>query len=144
YEWDTQRGPVFDWYRMQPTTRFRALQYRKERQKPFCHEFIIVKLVDGPICRFERMGDPNDPAKAVTRTGSAAYDMAQYFREPKWDELDEKSDVVAEIEFSRGFDLLDVLSICYAIHEHHEAKHYTLQRYNCYFLSWTIMSCLAR
>jgi hypothetical protein len=115
YRWDTQRGPAFDWYRRQPTTCFRTLQYRKERQKPFCHEFIMVKLVDGPICRFERMGDPDAPTKAVTRTGSVAYDIVQYFVKLELEKVDEESDVVAEIEFSCEFDLLDVLSICYAI-----------------------------
>lgn len=104
----------------------------------------MVKLVDGPICRFERMGDPDAPTKAVTRTGSVAYDIVQYFVKLELEKVDEESDVVAEIEFSCEFDLLDILSICYAIQQDNEAKQYTLQRYNCYFFSWTIMSCLTR
>ncbi|EUC61194.1 hypothetical protein RSOL_387240, partial [Rhizoctonia solani AG-3 Rhs1AP] len=40
--------------------------------------------------------------------------------------------------------LRDVLAICYGISNHYRAKRYTLQQYNCYFFSWTLVLALSR
>lgn len=144
HDWETQKGKVFDWYRSQPVTQFKSIQYRKDRQEPFCHEFIVLKLNDGTICRFERMGDPDTRTAALARRGTTAHDFAQVWPKEQLAKLDESSDVIAEIEYPQEFDILDILALCYAIHQDPEAKQYTLQRYNCYFLSWSIMTYLAR
>jgi hypothetical protein len=39
----------------------------------------------------------------------------------------------------RNIDILFVLSICFVIHNDKWADRYTLQRYNCYFVSWVII-----
>ncbi|KAG9080229.1 hypothetical protein FRC06_006916, partial [Ceratobasidium sp. 370] len=40
--------------------------------------------------------------------------------------------------------LTDVLDICYRISRHPKARHYTLQQFNCFFLSWNIILGLLR
>ncbi|KAG8794396.1 hypothetical protein FRC12_024723 [Ceratobasidium sp. 428] len=37
-------GETEEWYKSQPTTKFTHLQYRKERDSPFYHEFILLEL----------------------------------------------------------------------------------------------------
>ncbi|KAG9096043.1 hypothetical protein FRC06_009132, partial [Ceratobasidium sp. 370] len=123
---------------------FRSLQHRKER-KGFQHEFIVLRLVDGSICRIERMGDPNARLNAISAEGTTAYDMAQSFADDSSPNAClETSDVIAEIEFPRELDLMDVLRICRAIHEGEKTCNYTLQSYNCYFFTLAIQAVLTR
>ncbi|CAE6472714.1 unnamed protein product [Rhizoctonia solani] len=132
------------WYKEQPCTTFRSFQHRKERSG-FKHEFIVLQLLDGSVCRIERMGDPDARFDALSPRGSVAHDMAQCFRP---DELDQaclgSSDIVAEVELPCDFDLMDVLKICRAIHEGEKTRNYTLQVFNCYFFSLAIQVCLTR
>ncbi|PVF93466.1 hypothetical protein CPB86DRAFT_877125 [Serendipita vermifera] len=144
YTWETSQGPVFDWYGSQPVTSFRSLQHRKDRAEPFCHEFVVLRLTNGSLCRIERRCDPNTTTAALARHGTTAHDFVQVWPAEYLNELDESSDVVAEIEYPEEFDIRDVLSLCYAVHQDHEAKQYSLQRYNCYFFCWSIVSFLAR
>jgi hypothetical protein len=132
------------WYYEQPCTRFQTLQHRKYRVG-FEHEFIVLKLSDGSICRLERMGDPNARFDALSAQGSVAHDVAQCFPPDKHSEacLD-VSDVVAEVTFLRRLDLLDVLRVCRAIHEGERTCNYTLQSFNCYFFALAIQSVLTR
>ncbi|EUC55597.1 hypothetical protein RSOL_124260, partial [Rhizoctonia solani AG-3 Rhs1AP] len=132
------------WYKEQPCTTFRVFQHRKERSG-FKHEFIVLELLDGSVCRIERMGDPDARFDALSPRGSVAHDMAQCFRP---DELDQaclgSSDIVAEVELPCDFDLMDVLKICRSIHEGEKTRNYTLQVFNCYFFSLAIQVCLTR
>jgi hypothetical protein len=144
HPWGTQQGPVFHWHHSQPVTRFASIQYRKDREEPFCHEFLVLKLTDGSVCRLERRCDPETPTAALAPHGTTAQDFAQVWPNDYLNELDNLSDVVAEIEYPQEFDILDVLSICYAIQQDPEAKQYSLRRYNCYFFCWSIMAFLAR
>ncbi|CAE6528802.1 unnamed protein product [Rhizoctonia solani] len=132
------------WYKEQPCTTFRVFQHRKERSG-FKHEFIVLQLLDGSVCRIERMGDPDARFDALSPRGSVAHDMAQCFRP---DELDQAclatSEVIAEVELPCDFDLMDVLKICRAIHEGEKTRNYTLRVFNCYFFSLAIQVCLTR
>ncbi|KAG8726735.1 hypothetical protein FRC11_014604, partial [Ceratobasidium sp. 423] len=130
------------WYSEQSCTGFLTFQHRKERQG-FKHEFILLKLTDGSVCRVERMGDPNARFNAITPRGSIAHDMAQTFQDMNEACL-ETSDIVAEITLPVEFDIMDVLKICRAIHEGEKTRNYTLQVYNCWFFSLAIQVCLAR
>ncbi|CAE6475411.1 unnamed protein product [Rhizoctonia solani] len=132
------------WYSEQSCTKFRNFEHRKER-KGFRHEFIVLKLLDGSVCRVERMGDPNARFNAISPQGSVAYDMAQCFRPEDTDQAClETSDVVVEITLPYDFDIMDVLKICRAIHEGEKTRKYTLQVYNCWFFSLAIQVCLVR
>ncbi|CAE7159675.1 unnamed protein product [Rhizoctonia solani] len=132
------------WYKEQPCTAFRCFQHRKERGG-FTHEFIVLELLDGSICRIERMGDPDARFDALSPRGSVAHDIAQCFRP---DELDQacldSSEIIAKVELPYEYDLIDVLKICRAIHEGEETRNYTLQVFNCYFFSLAIQVCLTR
>ncbi|EUC56492.1 hypothetical protein RSOL_180690 [Rhizoctonia solani AG-3 Rhs1AP] len=132
------------WYKEQPCTIFRTFEHRKER-KLFKHEFILLRLLDGSVCRIERTGDPNARFNALRPHGSIAHDMVQCFRP---DELDqaclESSDVIAEVRLPCNFELMDVLKVCRAIHEGEKTRNYTLQVFNCYFFSLAIQVCLVR
>ncbi|CAE7230489.1 unnamed protein product [Rhizoctonia solani] len=132
------------WYKQQTCTIFRTFEHRRERQG-FRHEFILLKLLDGSVCRIERMGDPNARFDAISAQGSIAYDIAQSFQP---DEMDKAclgtSDVIAEVTLPCDFDIMDVLKICRAIHEGEKTRKYTLQVYNCWFFSLAVQGCLAR
>lgn len=143
HKWDTGRGPAFDWYRSQRLHHFQTLQYRKERQEPFCHEFVVLML-EGWFCRLERMGDPTARIEAITENGTKAHDVIKLHPLTELAGLDESSDTVMEIRFAGQVDLIHVLAICYAIKQNERSKQYTLQRYNCYFFSWTVILLLAR
>jgi hypothetical protein len=39
---------------------------------------------------------------------------------------------------------MSVLGVCYSIHQGKSTRHYTLQRFNCYFFCWNIMLILSR
>ncbi|EUC63148.1 hypothetical protein RSOL_481390 [Rhizoctonia solani AG-3 Rhs1AP] len=135
-----------DWYHEQPCTTFKSLQHRKE-PKGFRHEFIVLQMTNGSICRIERMGDPDSRFDALSAEGSLAHDSAQMFPshpdQAKAAEL-ETSDIIAEITLPIEIDLKHVLYICRALHEGEKTRSYTLQVYNCYFLSLTLQCCLVR
>ncbi|KAL5632854.1 hypothetical protein ACGC1H_005713 [Rhizoctonia solani] len=135
-----------DWYHEQPCTTFTTLQHHKE-PKGFRHEFIVLQMTNNSICRIERMGDPDNRFDALSAKGSLAHDFAQVFPnhpdQAKAAGL-ETSDIVAEITLPAEIDLKHVLYICRALHEGEKTRNYTLQVYNCYFLSLTLQCCLIR
>jgi hypothetical protein len=73
------------------------------------------------------------------KAGCTAYDTIQEVKSFK--ELDSTSHCVVELNWREEptIDLLFVLSICFAIRNDKQADRYTLQCYNCYFLSWAII-----
>ncbi|CCO33606.1 hypothetical protein BN14_07690 [Rhizoctonia solani AG-1 IB] len=132
------------WYAEQRCTKFRVFQHRKER-KGLTHEFIVLKLLDGSVCRIERMGDPKARFEALSPRGSVAQDIAQCFGPEELDQAHlDTSDIIAEVELPCYFDIMDVLKICRAIHEGEKTRNYTLQVYNCYFFAIAIQVCLTR
>ncbi|CAE6486712.1 unnamed protein product, partial [Rhizoctonia solani] len=132
------------WYNEQPSTRFLSFQHRKE-PNGFRHEFIVLKMKDGSICRVERTGDPHARTHALTFQGSVAYDMIQSFRPHELAKacLD-TSNIVAEVHLPGELDLKDVLNICRAIQEAGRTRNYTLQTFNCYFFSLALQCCITR
>ncbi|CUA75564.1 Putative phospholipid-transporting ATPase C24B11,12c [Schizosaccharomyces pombe 972h-] [Rhizoctonia solani] len=132
------------WYYEQPCTKFRSFQHRKE-PKGLRHEFIVLRMTDGSICRVERTGDPNARMHALSSQGSVAYDIAQLFRPDDLAKASiDTSSIVSEVHLPSDLDLKDVLNICRAIQEDGRTRKYTLETFNCYFFSLALASCLTR
>ncbi|QRV81685.1 hypothetical protein RhiJN_09700 [Ceratobasidium sp. AG-Ba] len=142
--WGT--GPTEEWYKSQPTTRFTHLQYRKEYEKPFQHEYVVAELDNDTVCRFDRRGDVNTRANAFTLEGMGAEDTAHVIQksEGHFSEIQDTSEMLARVHFSGGQDLRTILCICYGVQKDDRTRAYTLTKYNCYFLSWTIITATAR
>ncbi|KAG8691781.1 hypothetical protein FRC08_010089, partial [Ceratobasidium sp. 394] len=145
--WKHDECPVHRWYRQQAksSTQFRFIEHRKDINGPFFHEFLLLKLTDGAICRVERTGD-GSRADAIWYTGCATNDVIQWFSKEDYETFEAKhpSTLLANVELGRDFDILDVLAVCYSIQRTPACSVYTLQRYNCYFLCWTILAILTR
>ncbi|KAG9086899.1 hypothetical protein FRC06_002825 [Ceratobasidium sp. 370] len=151
--WRSPSCLVEEWYQAQltnaeqhqSTTRFTTIQHYRTLEAPFFHEFLLIPLTDGSCYRVERTGVGSD-VDAISLSGCTACDMIEWFPQHKHQEFTRgtPSELVYEVNFPTGFDILDVLEICYAIQQHQRAKKYTLQRYNCYFFCCTILSILAR
>ncbi|KAG9079608.1 hypothetical protein FS749_008369 [Ceratobasidium sp. UAMH 11750] len=142
-----RKGDTEAWYKSLPTTKFTHLQYRKEHEGPFYHEYIVVELDNNTVCRFDRRGDVTTRANLFfTSKGGTAEDTAHviYKREMHYADINNHSDMVLRIYFPGGQDLLTILGICYGVQKDHETRAFTLTRYNAYFLSWMIITATAR
>ncbi|QRV79916.1 hypothetical protein RhiJN_07931 [Ceratobasidium sp. AG-Ba] len=135
-------GPVFDWYKSMHSTSISKIQLRKEFEEPFRHEFILVHLQRGGVCRLDRRGDPNVPTQTLRSEGSEAYDTIHEVVE--LDGIESTSECLVELRPNGAIDLSFILSICFSIRSDPKTQRYTLQRFNCYFFSWTITSIVAR
>ncbi|QRV80087.1 hypothetical protein RhiJN_08102 [Ceratobasidium sp. AG-Ba] len=146
-EWRHVDCPVMGWYKQQgvSSTRFRFIEHRRNTDGPFYHEFLLLKLTDGAICRVERVGD-GSRSDAIRSIGCVANDLIQWFSEDEYNKFSASmpSVLIAEVDFAKNFDILDVLATCYAIQTTQGCRAYTLQRYNCYFLCLTVLTVLAR
>ncbi|KAG9092600.1 hypothetical protein FRC06_011860 [Ceratobasidium sp. 370] len=146
-DWQGKGCPVMDWYEQQrqTSTRFQVIEHRKNLDGPFYHEFLLLKLTDGAVCRVERTGD-GSRADALRYTGCISNDLIQWFSEDDYAKFSTSmpSNLVAEIDLGQEFDILDVLAVCYSIQNTQPCSVYTLQRYNCYFFCWTILASLTR
>jgi hypothetical protein len=141
-----EKGPVTDWYNKQKakgSTVIKNIQLRKDHQHPYYHEYIIISTRSGHTYRIDRTPDPDAPFDTIMKNGCIAHDTIQEVGPTSLKELDSTSSCVVELhwqsESKESLDLLFVLSICFAIHNDKWADRYTLQRYNCYFLSWAII-----
>lgn len=143
-DWDSKVDPIFGWYQQLSCATFATIQYRREYKAPFHHEFLCAKLSDGNLCRLERFGDPDARADAVTKTGSIAQDLANIYPGDYLAIFDQGSEVLLEVTFQQEVDLIHVLEICYNIQKDDRARTYTLQRYNCYFFCWCVLTVLTR
>ncbi|KAG9120033.1 hypothetical protein FRC07_004645 [Ceratobasidium sp. 392] len=133
-------GDTDEWYKNQPTTTFTHLQYRKEYGAPFFHEFIVVELDNGTICRFDRRGDPNTRANTFTLEGMTAEDTAHVIQkhEDHFTQMGRTSSMLMRIHFSATLDLDNVLNACYRIQANSKTRAYSLSLHNCYFFSLVI------
>ncbi|KAF8598706.1 hypothetical protein BDV93DRAFT_547286 [Ceratobasidium sp. AG-I] len=105
------------WYSEQPCTTFTSLEHRKECTG-LRHEYIVLNLENGAICRLERMGDADARFNAILPQGSTAYDFAQCFQPEHISQAHpHPSDVIAHVVFPYTLDLKDVLAVCRAIQE---------------------------
>ncbi|EUC55956.1 hypothetical protein RSOL_146870 [Rhizoctonia solani AG-3 Rhs1AP] len=136
------KGLVFDWYKRMRSTSVAKIQLRKEFEEPFRHEFILVHLQRGGFCRLDRRGDPNVPTQTLRSEGSEAYDTIHELVD--LDGIDSTSECLVELRSNGTIDLSFILSICFSIRSDPKTQRYTLQRFNCYFFSWTIASIVAR
>ncbi|CAE6444432.1 unnamed protein product [Rhizoctonia solani] len=136
------KGGVFDWYKRRRSTSIVGIQLRKEFEEPFRHEFVLVSLEGGEFCRIDRRGDPNVPTQTLSSNGSDAHDTVHQLT--TIDGLDSESECLVRLRFDGAIDLSFLLLICFNIRNDPKSQRYTLQRFNCYFFSWTITSILAR
>ena len=142
-------GPVADWYdshRRKGSTLIEKLQLRKDLLPPYNHEYIVVFTRGGHAYRVDRRPDADAPFDTIMKAGCKTYDMVQMVGSRSLQELQKTSDCVVELHWpgEQTIDLLFVLSVCFALSQDHQAQKYTLQRYNCYFLSWTIIMIAVR
>ncbi|QRV84513.1 hypothetical protein RhiJN_12529 [Ceratobasidium sp. AG-Ba] len=148
-EWPQEDSEVMEWYKqlqqLNLETKFRSIEHRRHTDNRLFHEFLLLKLLDGGICRVERGGD-GSRVDAVRLIGCTPHDLIQRFTKDDYDEFSSlrPSELIGDIHFTREFDIRDVLAICYSVQPTPACTVYTLQRYNCYFLCWTIISVLTR
>ncbi|CAE7158813.1 unnamed protein product [Rhizoctonia solani] len=136
------KGLVFEWCKRMRSTSVAKIQLRKEFEEPFRHEFILIYLQRGEFCRLDRRGDPNVPTQTLRSEGSEAYDTIHEVT--NLDEINSTSECLVELRSNGTIDLSFILSICFSIRSDPKTQRYTLQRFNCYFFSWTITSIVAR
>jgi hypothetical protein len=119
------------------------MQLRKDRQHPYYHEYIVVFTGGGHTYRIDRRPDADTAFNTIMKEGCTAYDTIE---EVHSNSLDGTSDCVVELHWQgdQTIDLLFVLSICFRTHNDKWTKRYTLQHYNCYFVSWTIIMIIVR
>jgi hypothetical protein len=127
---------IAECYARLPSTTILQLELRKERAGPFHHEFVVAYEQSGHIYRFDRRPDPAVPVDTIRRSGCAAFDTVE---EAQLTLLDETSDCVLTLEFLKALDFTFIFQVCVGLQRDDAAERYTLQRYNCYFFSWTII-----
>ncbi|KAG9089888.1 hypothetical protein FS749_000969 [Ceratobasidium sp. UAMH 11750] len=148
-DWMHDECPVMMWYwnlrNNNVDTRIWSIQHHRSTEGPCYHEFLVLYLVDGSVCRVEREGDGIN-AHALRYAGCSARDLIQWFTESEYPGFanDYPSSLLVEVEIGREFDLLDVLAVCYSVQQTKLCKDYTLQWYNCYFLCLTVLAVLTR
>ncbi|CUA73037.1 hypothetical protein RSOLAG22IIIB_10480 [Rhizoctonia solani] len=146
-DWQHPDCKVIRWYRDQQvsSTRFRSIQHRRNTDNVFLHEFLLLELSDGSVCRVERTGDGSN-VDAIRNVGCLAADYIQWFTASEYNTYAARNttELIAHVDFHHDFDIEDVLAICYAIQRWRRTSSYTLQRFNCYFLCGTVLLVLAR
>ncbi|KAG8684450.1 hypothetical protein FRC11_012087 [Ceratobasidium sp. 423] len=148
-----RKGPTQAWYEAQlapdKSTIFHYLEYRKERESPFYHEFIVAELDNGTVCRFDRRGDITNHVNRVNvfiGEPIPAEDTAQVIDKSTDDYffVCANSHLLLKMHFPQGQNLLTLLAICYGIQKNKNTQSYSLTRYNCYFFSWMMVIGIAR
>lgn len=137
-------GELFEWYRAGTVTNVRKIQLAKETLAPYFHEYILVTLHDSSVYRIDRRPDPSTPIDTIVIQGSEAIDTIEEILPEDFEATRSSSTAVACIELSKPLGLDHVLFVCYSIQQDDKARRYTLQRFNCYFLSWTIITSIFR
>ena len=140
---------VIYWYNhhaSEDSTAIDKIQLRKDHQHPYYHEGIIIFTRGGHTYRVDRRPDVDAAFDTIMREGCTAYDTIEEIDSTAFKELGGTSDCVVEFHWrgEQTIDLLFVLAICFRIHNDKWAKRYTLQHFNCYFVSWTIIMVIVR
>jgi hypothetical protein len=140
---------IVDWYinyGSKGSTAIDKMQLRKDRQQPYCHEYIVMFTRGGHVYRIDRRPDAGAAFDTIMKEGCTPYDTVEEVHSNLLKGLNGISDCVVELHWrtEKTIDLLFVLSICFRLHNDKSAQRYTLQHYNCYFLSWTIIMIIAR
>ncbi|CAE6440423.1 unnamed protein product [Rhizoctonia solani] len=149
-DWNHEDCPVMKWYNLQnvpgSSTKFRSIEHRRDSERTYFHEFLLIKLTDGAICRVERTGQGLS-IDVFRSNGCDTHDYIQYFLPTEYESSifnSRPSKLVAEIEFPCDLDIMDVLAVCYAVHKRPYTRSFTMQRFNCYFLCGAILLALTR
>jgi len=132
----------------------KSLQIRKDVGGPVPHRFVILRMYDGKIHRFDRRPEQRTPEHVPAHTkmdllrNKAVPGEDSYIEnvEPKLFQEDIQSLSNCEIElfFNEGqLDLLVVVSACFGISEGATEK-YTFLKHNCFFFSWSILMVVSR
>lgn len=142
---DCDRGGIFDWYRSHHRTAIHKIELWKERDD-FKHEFVIVHLESGTLYRIDRRPFGGANPDAVTVKGCRAEDSVTLVDKKQRETIASKADVEISVDFNghKKPDLYTVVAICVSVQMDDQAKNYTLQQYNCYFLARTIVALLVR
>ncbi|KAF9503226.1 hypothetical protein BS47DRAFT_1402607 [Hydnum rufescens UP504] len=140
-----QNNGVMDWHQsLGPRpTKINTLQLRRQKTKGLKHQYVVLILSDDCILRLDRRGDEANLMDAVKSDGSESIDTIE--DADSLPELDKTSYCLAELHCQgRDVDLSNIIKICFGIHRDGRAQRYTLQRFNCYFFSWTMFVVTAR
>ncbi|CAE6460437.1 unnamed protein product [Rhizoctonia solani] len=137
---------IYDsWFKGKESWKIEEIQHRKEFDRPFFHEFVLVRFDDGSCYRFDRRPDPKQPMDALRSVGSEAHDTVELVIDIE-SPPHARSECIAALDFKdhcvAGLSL--ILAVCSAISRDREAYRYTLREFNCYFFSWTIIAAVAR
>ncbi|CAE6522871.1 unnamed protein product [Rhizoctonia solani] len=141
------REKVQGWYSYQRgNTHFTLLEYRKYKDGRVKHEFIVARLSNTALCRFDRRPQGEERMSAFLDEGAPAEDSAHVLSsfETEYEEMMKQTEVLLTIKLPHGEDLGFILAICEVTQAHGEAAAYNLMRYNCYFFSWMIVAAVAR
>ncbi|QRV84471.1 hypothetical protein RhiJN_26542 [Ceratobasidium sp. AG-Ba] len=146
-EWGV--GPVFNWYnKLEPLSKLIGIiQVRKDVSGAVPHRFIVVRMLDDAVHRFDRR--PERPENAGTNLVDVVFNNAvtsqdSYTLNITLADLERVSELEVELELDGGVDLSVVISVCYAISLDSFAQKYTFLRHNCFFFSWTILTIVSR
>ncbi|CUA72971.1 hypothetical protein RSOLAG22IIIB_10449 [Rhizoctonia solani] len=137
-------NPLYNWYTELANPYIHTMQLRKERESPFFHEFIVIRLRGDTYWRIDRrhLPDEKTPLNCIYTDGVPAHDTIEQVTSLE-SPLYASSDCLVELEFNVDVHVGLVLRICRAIQNHKGAKVYTLQRYNCYFFAQALLFCTA-
>ncbi|CUA71493.1 Cycloartenol synthase [Glycyrrhiza glabra] [Rhizoctonia solani] len=137
-------NPLYNWYTELANPYIHTMQLRKERESPFFHEFIAIRLRGDTYWRIDRryLPDEGTPLNCIYTDGVPAHDTIEQVTSLE-STLYASSDCLVELEFNVDVHVGLVLRICHAIQNHKSAKVFTLQRYNCYFFAQTVLLCTA-
>lgn len=146
-EWRHPDCPVNKWYaqRVGSSTQLKSVQHWRNRKVPYHHEYLLIEFADDAVCRLERVGVGSRSA-AIGRVGCTAHDIIQHFPPQTYRNTllaADPSDLIVELDVE-GFDLLDVLAICYGVQQCGRSSTYTVQRFDSHFLCLTVLTILAR
>ncbi|KAF8595682.1 hypothetical protein BDV93DRAFT_501036, partial [Ceratobasidium sp. AG-I] len=141
-------GKLFEWYNAPANCKkIVRLQLRKDISG-LHHRFIVLYMEDKVIHRFDRRPDPELANPMHTVSGQPVPVRDEHTCNVNAVSLATiESTTLCEIELflpEGGVDAMFVVSVCYHIAQHPEAKQYTLFEHNCFFFSWTILMVISR
>jgi hypothetical protein len=122
------------------------MQLRKDHQQPYYHEYTIIFTRSGHIYRVDQRPDADAAFDTIMKEGCTAYDTIKEVNSTELREVEATSDCVVELQWrgDQTINIIIILSICFNIRNDKWAARYTLQHYNCYFVSWTIITISVR
>ncbi|KDN43390.1 hypothetical protein RSAG8_06174, partial [Rhizoctonia solani AG-8 WAC10335] len=133
---------LYNWYSGLENPYIHTMQLRKEREGPFFHEFIVIRLKAGTYWRIDRRQLPkeNTPLNCLYTEGVPAHDTVEQVTSLE-STLYARSYCLVELEFNVdvhvGLIFVEFIVILQC------GCSYTLQCYNCYFFAQALLFCTA-